>query len=317
MFFILPFLETNDFLKFNNFLDEKATKATNSETDEEDPLSKSDEDIINKVKKRAAQKATKATNSETDEEDPLSKSDEDIINKVKKRAAQKATKATNSETDEEDPMSESDDGFKVKVVKVKKRAARKDLKLHYCFYCGQGNTKIWRHWQRCKVHIKPEWNEINKLANKTLERKKLIIKLKHEGDRLHNGKVTEDGEGGIVTNRRPEKGSKVAHKEFITCPSCLACIKRTNLAKHKRSCKLARKSKMRRNAVQEAECFEKMADGKITPELSSVLCRLRQDPISNMIMNDPTLIQWGQDMIQVRFSQIRIKVQLKTMKFSE
>lgn len=113
--------------------------------------------------------------------------------------------------------------------------------------------------------------------------------------------VTKKGTGEIVTIRRPFKDNEVAPKGFVICPTCKATIKRTNLAKHQRSCmkkhELSR-GKKRRNVIQEADCFEKVSAGKITPELSSVLCRLRIDDITDIIMNDSTLLQWGNDMIQ-------------------
>ena len=99
------------------------------------------------------------------------------------------------------------------------------------------NTKIWRHWIRCKTEIKLEWEQIQSLPRDSKERKQKIAQLINLGDQKHNENVKKDGKGFIVTKRRP-KQDHIEVKQFINCGACNAMIKKTNLPRHSKICSL-------------------------------------------------------------------------------
>ena len=99
------------------------------------------------------------------------------------------------------------------------------------------NTKIWRHWIRCKTEIKLEWEQIQSLPRDSKERKQKIAQLINLGDQKHNENVKKDGKGFIVTKRRP-KQEHIEVKQFINCEACNALIKKTNLPRHSKICSM-------------------------------------------------------------------------------
>ena len=126
---------------------------------------------------------------------------------------------------------------KIQVVSVKKEINNtKSIKYHYCFYCGKMNTKIWRHWIRCKTEkLKKEWFQIQSLPKGSKERKLKIGQLINLGDQKHNENVKKDGKGYIVTKRRP-KDENIQMKQYMNCKMCNGMIKKTNLTRHSKIC---------------------------------------------------------------------------------
>ena len=176
---------------------------------------------------------------------------------------------------------------------------KRQPKVHYCLFCGLPHKKIWRHWERCKTHIKPDFDEIKNLDRKSELFKTKQANLVNAGDFRHNDEVKIKGKGGITTKRRPYKDEPLDPNEYLPCPQCKGMIKKSNLGNHVRrgKCQPQKSKKKRRvNAAQLSDCRVRLAREEISENLSEVLSHLKYDDnITKVIMGDSYLLQFGED----------------------
>ncbi|KAE8292685.1 hypothetical protein D5F01_LYC07774 [Larimichthys crocea] len=98
---------------------------------------------------------------------------------------------------------------KITVNTSQKNGKRTWNKPQYCVYCGKSNLKIARHLQR-KHKDEDDVAHAISFPVGSKERKVLLETLRNKGNWQHNLKVLEEGNGEIVTWKRPSEKTPVA-----------------------------------------------------------------------------------------------------------
>lgn len=116
-----------------------------------------------------------------------------------------------------------------------KNGERTQGKAQYCVYCGKSNLKIARHLQR-KHEDEDDVAHAFSFPVGSKERKVLLETLRNKGNWQHNLKVLEEGNGEIVTWKRPSEKASV--NDYLPCQHCYAMFKRTELWRHQKACRV-------------------------------------------------------------------------------
>ncbi|XP_026213268.1 uncharacterized protein LOC113160291 [Anabas testudineus] len=171
----------------------------------------------------------------------------------------------------------------VKTIK-KKDGGRVWHKTHYCLYCKEANLKIARHLQR-KHKDETDVAYAISFPPGSKQRKTLIESLRNKGDWQHNVKVFEEGDGEIVTWKRPSK--KVSVKDYLPCQHCYAMFKRTELWRHEKSCGSRKgvSEKGKRRRVQKVSS-QLIPTTKSSEGIQTVIHTMQQDHVTSHIKSE-------------------------------
>lgn len=120
---------------------------------------------------------------------------------------------------------------------------------------------------------------------RSLERKRLIDRIRRKGDFVYNSKHQEDGKR--ILCRNPQKRHPIISFHYRVCPNCKGHFLKDTLRRHYRNCSMTPKG-IRDVTIKSRKLYinlEKSAD-RILPE--EVFPHLRDDPVVNAIRNDKT-----------------------------
>lgn len=91
-------------------------------------------------------------------------------------------------------------------------------------YCKKSNLKMARQLQRKHIE-ETDVAYAFSFPFGSKQRKTLLESLRNKGDWQHNLKVLEEGNGELVTWKKPSKKASV--KDYLPCQHCYAMFKRT------------------------------------------------------------------------------------------
>ncbi|XP_027131229.1 uncharacterized protein LOC104929912 isoform X6 [Larimichthys crocea] len=180
---------------------------------------------------------------------------------------------------------------KVTVNTSQKKGKRTRNKPQYCVYCGKSNLKIARHLQR-KHKDEADVAHAFSFPVGSKERKVLLETLRNKGNWQHNLKVLEEGNGEIVTWKRPSEKTPVS--DYLPCQHCYAMFKRTELWRHEKTCR-ARKvdtKRGKRGRIQKTSSqlipIMKSSDG-----IQNLIHTMLQDKVTSQIRSDTMICKYG------------------------
>ena len=104
-------------------------------------------------------------------------------------------------------------------------------KIHYCFYCDQGQSQIWshlKHMHKAENEVIDALNE-NSSVNKDLK----LALIKYKGDHIHNLGVLKNKRGYLVVARAPD-GMTSYPQDFLPCVFCKSWISKMCMARHQK-----------------------------------------------------------------------------------
>ncbi|XP_040928109.1 uncharacterized protein LOC114861677 isoform X2 [Betta splendens] len=171
-------------------------------------------------------------------------------------------------------------------------------KRNYCLFCSRLVTKMARHLEN--VHSdRAEVAVAFQYPKKSKERKMIWNKLRNEGNFAHNKEVLKTGKGKLAVRVRPKQQSKVT--DYIHCLYCRGLFGKKFMFKHMKNCpekkkrnenepRLGRQSIALRCVLEASENIE-MSDG-----LRKVLCGMLYDDVTQTIINDKIILQFGEQM---------------------
>ncbi|MEQ2222974.1 hypothetical protein ILYODFUR_032022 [Ilyodon furcidens] len=169
-------------------------------------------------------------------------------------------------------------------------------KVHYCLYCKQAHLKIARHLER-KHKDESDVAYAFSFPTGSKRRKMLLESLRNRGDWEHNKQVLEEGEGEIVTWKRPSKKGDV--KDYLPCRHCFAMLKRTELWRHERTCRncseeqrSGEEKKGKRKRIQKASSHL-LPICQSSEGLQNLICTMQQDEVTLNIRNDDMIANYG------------------------
>ncbi|XP_029017005.1 uncharacterized protein LOC114861679 isoform X3 [Betta splendens] len=169
-------------------------------------------------------------------------------------------------------------------------------KRNYCLFCSRLVTKMARHLEN--VHSdRAEVAVAFQYPKKSKERKMIWNKLRNEGNFAHYKEVLKTGKGKLAVRVRPKWPSKVT--DYIHCLYCRGLFSKKCMFRHMKTCsenknenepRLGRLSIAMRCVLEASENIE-MSDG-----LRKVLCGMLYDDVTQTIINDKIILQFGEQM---------------------
>ena len=117
-------------------------------------------------------------------------------------------------------------------------------KKPYCFFCGEAQTQIQRHWM-AKHKDEQEVIKLAALKDKS-ERVRFITILRNKGNHLHNCEVIRAGKGDLLVTYRPKSGANA--DDYRPCESCWCYLRKTELYRHRCTIPGAKKGRVAANA---------------------------------------------------------------------
>ncbi|XP_070576785.1 uncharacterized protein [Ptychodera flava] len=188
-----------------------------------------------------------------------------------------------------------------KAIHVKQAKAQVDGRRiwdrkHFCLYCNKEIGNMYRHFER--IH-KTETAVAQALSFKkhSSERLKLLRKLKHKGNYIHNYEVAKTGIGEVVPYRRPSCKSKKTGGDYLPCNHCFGLFSRKVISKHVRSCQLAEEqtnqnTKKNRRRYQKAASYLMPVAHDISKIIQkNVLPHMMQDDITTVARKDSLIMK--------------------------
>ncbi|KAI7789439.1 hypothetical protein IRJ41_018073 [Triplophysa rosa] len=167
-------------------------------------------------------------------------------------------------------------------------------KKQYCVYCEMSQSKIARHLERKHLN-ETEVAKALSFPKGSKKRRDLLEQIRNQGNYYHNLKVLETGRGEIITWRQPTADAVIS--DFLPCPDCLAFFKKKDLWKHSKMCRGqgdVRKNKGER-VRSVAACMIPMK-AKCSAGIRSLLQSMRQDEITQTIMDDSLICLFGESL---------------------
>lgn len=180
---------------------------------------------------------------------------------------------------------------KVTVNTSQKNGKRMRSKAQYCVYCKKPNLNFARHLQgKHKDEVDVAHAFSFPVGSK--ERKVLLETLRNKGNWQHNLKVLEEGNGEIVTWRRPSE--KISVDDYLPCQNCYAMFKRTALWRHEKRCRVRKVDKKtgKKRRVQKASP-QLLPVSKSSDGIQNLIHTMLQDNITAQIRSDPMICKYG------------------------
>jgi len=117
-------------------------------------------------------------------------------------------------------------------------------KKPYCYFCGDPQTQIQRHWM-AKHSNEPEVMKLVALKAKS-ERIQCITKLRNKGNHLHNCAVIRAGKGDFLVTYRPKADATA--DDYRPCESCWCYLRKNEFYRHRCKVSAAKKGRVAANA---------------------------------------------------------------------
>lgn len=176
-------------------------------------------------------------------------------------------------------------------------------KKHCCLFCDKLLINLARHLENCHA----EENDVAKLLvlpKKSTERRVGFIKIARKGDYFHNINILTKKQGELIIARRPSANQAKActYKDYLPCPDCLAFMSKYQLWLHGRTgcfseLKLATDEvhRVKNNILTDSKnlLFGSLSENIPQSFYSSILINMRNDDVTDICMNDKTILKLG------------------------
>ncbi|KAF3695428.1 hypothetical protein EXN66_Car011104 [Channa argus] len=168
---------------------------------------------------------------------------------------------------------------------------------NYCLFCSRSLSKMARHLERMHSD-KTEVAAAFQYPPKSKERQKIWNKLINEGNFAHNKEVLRTGKGQLAVRKRPKKARQA--KDFFHCLYCRGLFAKKTYFRHMKKCPERAKNESEpltgRKPMALRCVLEVLGDIGISDGFRSILCGMIYDDVTQAIMNDKIILQFGEQM---------------------
>ncbi|XP_073667997.1 uncharacterized protein [Paramisgurnus dabryanus] len=162
--------------------------------------------------------------------------------------------------------------------------------INYCYVCQKPQSKLARHLEMHKTEA--EVMEALSYPKRSVNRRRLLEKLRNRGNFQHNLEVLKNGTGQIKL-KRFSKQSK-----FIHCLYCKGMFSRKELWRHTRRCHFmperASHESTKAKVLGLATTAQSVFSESISKGVWKLLDPMRQDDITAVVRNDFGILQLAQ-----------------------
>ena len=124
---------------------------------------------------------------------------------------------------------------------------------------------------------------------KSVERKRLLIKLTDKGNFLKNMHVWETGEGEMIPKKRP--AHNVLATDYLPCENCRATFSRKTLEQHAKTYMPTKERK--KHPIQSRSACLLPVSNKVSNKFRLVLNGLQVNKIGMIMRQDSLITQFG------------------------
>lgn len=175
------------------------------------------------------------------------------------------------------------------------KAQRVYDKRNYCLFCSKPVSKMARHLER--VHSdKTEVAAAFQYPMNSKERQKIWNRLTNQGNFAHNKDVLKTGKGQLAVRKRPSK--TLQGQDFLHCLYCRGLYVKKALHRHMRLCpekvRNENESQIGRKRIASLCVLETVGDLGVTDGFKSILSQMTYDDVTQAVMDDKVLLQFGE-----------------------
>ncbi|XP_040897874.1 uncharacterized protein LOC121184329 [Toxotes jaculatrix] len=186
------------------------------------------------------------------------------------------------------------------------KAQRVYDRRNYCVFCSKPLAKMARHFET--VHSdKAEVAVAFQYPIHSRERQKIWNKLINQGNFAHNKDVLRTGKGHLAVRKRPKKTAQA--KDFLHCLYCRGLYVKKALYRHMRVCpenvRNEDESQFRRKRIASRCVLETLGDLGVSDGFKSVLCEMIYDDVTQAVMDDKIILQFGEQMFNQYGSDVK------------
>ncbi|XP_040012240.1 uncharacterized protein LOC120805763 isoform X2 [Xiphias gladius] len=186
------------------------------------------------------------------------------------------------------------------------KAQRVYDKRNYCFFCSKPLAKMARHLET--VHSdKAEVAVAFQYPIHSRERQKIWNKLINQGNFAHNKDVLRTGKGQLAVRKRPNRTGQA--KDFLHCLYCHGLYVKKALYRHMRMCpeKVRNENELQigRKRIASRCALETLGDLGISDGFKSILCEMIYDEVTQAVMDDRVILQFGEQMFNQHGSDVK------------
>ncbi len=182
---------------------------------------------------------------------------------------------------------ETGEGSVCQGEKAKGRVMYK--KEHFCYYCGKGMARIFRHLEQVHGH-EEEVHQYMTLDKNDKLRDTLCKLLKNKGDFNHNLEVLKAEKGIFVASRRPTSSATPAR--YFPCPQCFGFFSKEEIWRH--HCitpppHTHTQKESEASVLHRSKAFLYAALYEDSQDISELLAEIRDDEVGQTLKKDPLL----------------------------
>lgn len=207
------------------------------------------------------------------------------------------TVATSQHTKSKDKPENDKKASEIVVMTTSKSKSQRVYdRRNYCLFCSRSQLKMPRHLERFHSD-RPEVAVAFQYQPKSKERNKIWRNLVNQGNFEHNKNVFKTGKGMLVVKQRPVTPGQA--DDYLPCFHCHAFILKRHMAKHVNKCpekvKAENESQFSRRRVR-LRCALEIIDLDISEGFKDLLCNMLDDEVTQGIIEDKILLQFGEQM---------------------
>lgn len=166
---------------------------------------------------------------------------------------------------------------------------------NYCVFCSKPLSKMSRHFMQAHSD-KKEVAAAFQYPIKSRERQKIWNRLINQGNFAHNKKVLKTGKGQLAVRKRPNYARQA--RDFLHCLYCRGLYMKNALFRHIKLCpervKNGNESGVGRTRIAVRCALEASDDLGITDGFKSILTKMTYNDVTQTIMDDKVLLQFGE-----------------------
>ncbi|KAG7236465.1 hypothetical protein INR49_000839 [Caranx melampygus] len=179
-------------------------------------------------------------------------------------------------------------------------------KKNYCLFCSKPLCKMSRHLER--VHSdEAEVAVAFQYPAHSRERLKIWKKLINQGNFEHNKDVLRMGKGQLAPRKRPNTTAQA--KDFLHCLYCQGLYLKKSMFRHMKHCpeRAANEngSRIGRKRIASRCALQTLGDLGVTDRFRGVLCDMIYDDITQAVMDDKLILQFGEHMFNLCGSDLK------------
>ncbi len=166
---------------------------------------------------------------------------------------------------------------------------------NYCLFCCKPVSKMARHLER--IHSdKTEVAAAFQYPKNSRERQKIWNRLTNQGNFAHNKDVMKTGKGQLAVRKRPRQ--TLQGQDFLHCLYCRGLYVKKALYRHMRLCpekvRNENESEIGRKRIASRCVLETLGDLGVTDGFKSILSQMTYDDVTQAVMDDKVVLQFGE-----------------------